>query len=204
MGLLPRDEKFYDLLVEQAARIVDAGASLSSAFHSDAPDWDAAIEQLDTLENAGDVCFHQTIELLAKSFITPFDPEDIHRLAVALNAVLDSFAGLGERCRIYGVTNPPAPMRTLAKHAERCANAAQRAVQALAKEQDAPEALADIRRLEIEADQTYSIAMRELFASDTDARGLLIQQTIYDYLEALTDRFEALSYLIEEVRLKSS
>lgn len=204
MGLLPRDERFYELFVEQAGRIVEAGTALSSAFQTDAPDWDRVIERLDGLEGAGDVCLHQTVELLAKSFITPFDPEDIHRLSVALNALLDCFAGLGERCRIYGIASPPEPMRSLARASERGANAAKGAIGALAKEQDAPEALAEIRRLEIEADQTYRLAMRSLFASETDARALLMQQKIYDGLEAVTDRFEALSYLIEEIRLKNS
>ncbi|MEZ5363147.1 MAG: DUF47 family protein [Bryobacterales bacterium] len=204
MGLLPRDERFYELFVEQAERIVASAAALSAAFDLDTPDWPHAITQLDELEQKGDACLHHTVELLAQSFITPFDPEDIHRLAVALNALLDCFSGLGERCRIYQLNPPRAPMRELAKACARSANALRGAVEALAKEQNAPEALAEIRRIELEADQTYRVAMRELFASDADTRTLLTHQQIYDRLETATDRFEDLSYLIEEIRLKNS
>jgi uncharacterized protein len=204
MHLLPRDEAFFELFVEQAGRIVQAATVFADAFRSDSPDWDSAIQRLDELERLGDECAFRTIERLTKSFITPFDPEDIHRLAVALNAVLDNLSGLGERCRVYGVSKPPEPMRRLAAAVDQCGKLCEKAVQALVEDRNAPEALAEIRRLEVEADQVYRQAMYELFHHETDVRALLTGQRIYDGLEAATDRFEALSHLIEEIRLKNS
>ncbi|MCB9385409.1 MAG: DUF47 family protein [Bryobacterales bacterium] len=204
MGLLPRDERFYQLFVEQSERIVACATALTAAFDADAPDWARLIERIDELSRAGDDCLHHNVELLAQSFITPFDPEDIHRLAVALNALLDGFSGLGERCRIYQLGQPSLPMRELAKACEHGAEALHTAVGALAKEQDAPAALAEIRRLELDGDRIYRTAMRELFASNADTRTLITHPQIYDRLETATDRFEAVACLIEEIRLKNS
>jgi uncharacterized protein Yka (UPF0111/DUF47 family) len=205
MGLLPRDEAFYTLFVDQSSRIVEAAGIFNAAFQADLTDWDAAIGRLDQLEVAGDKCAHETVARLARSFITPFDPEDIHRLAVALNAVLDALNGLAQRCRIYGLGSPPPePMRRLASSIEQGAKACHTAVSAMAADQDAPDALAEARRLEHEADKIYRAAMLALFRSESDLRTLLTDQQIYDGLEAATDRFEALSYLIAEIRLKNS
>ncbi len=204
MRLLPRDEGFFALFDEQAGRISEAAGTLAQAFRPGPPDWDAAIARIDKLENLGDECAHRTIERLAQSFITPFDPEDIHRLAIGLNAVLDCLSGLGQRCRIYGLSDPPEPMLRLASAIEQCAKACETAVQALGADQDAPKALDEIRRLEVEADKTYREALFALFRSGAEPRELLTSQHIYDGLEAATDRFEVLSYLIEEIRLKNS
>jgi hypothetical protein len=204
MGLLPRDEAFFALFLEQADRVCAAAEILAQTFRSGSPDWARTAARLDELEHAGDDCEHKTIERLTKSFITPFDPEDIHRLAVALNALLDCLDGLAERCRIYDIGIPPEPMRKLADSIEAAARAARRAVLSLTQERDAPEQLAEIRRLEIEADHVYRKAMLALFQSETDARTLLTSHQLYDGLETATDRFEALSYLIQEIRLKNS
>jgi uncharacterized protein Yka (UPF0111/DUF47 family) len=204
MHLLPRDEAFFALFVEQAGRIVDASSALAEAFRSPSPDWNATVPVLDKLENEGDMCARNTIERLAQSFITPFDPEDIHRFAIALNSILDCLNGLAERCRIYGLTDPPEPMRRLAGAIENSATACQSAVLALSVDKDAPEALEELRRLERDADQIYRKAMYELFQSETDVRKLMTGQRIYDGLETATDRFETVSYLIEEIRLKNA
>ena len=204
MGLLPKDEVFYTLFVEQSARVVEAAEIFCSALRTGSTDWDAIAKRMDSLETAGDDCAHRTIERLALSFITPFDPEDIHRLAIGLNSILDCLDGLSERCRIYALANPPAAMKSLADSIEAGARSAHEAIQALAVEKDAPNALANIRRLEIEADHVYRDAMFELFRSETDVRVLLTTHQIYDGLEAATDRFETLSYLIQEIRLKNS
>lgn len=204
MHLLPRDEEFFALFVEQAGRIVSGASVLADTFRSGAPDWDATVARLDDLEHAGDACVQTTIERLAQSFITPFDPEDIHRLAIALNAIIDCLSGLADRCRIYGLPEPAEPMRRLAYVIDASAKACGKAVEALSEGKDAPESLAEIRRLEVEADQIYRDSLFDLFHSEADTRKLMTGQRIYDSLERATDRFGAVSYLIEEIRLKNS
>src|SRR5690606_22096860 len=89
-------------------------ALLRESFAVHPPDWPAACAKLSAVESEGDSITRETIRRLNDSFITPFDPEDIYRLVIRLDRVLDGLEGLAQRLRIYGVERIPEPMIEIA------------------------------------------------------------------------------------------
>src|SRR5690606_6107090 len=99
----------------------------------------------------GDEVTLETLSRLHQSFITPFDPEDIHQLAGQLDDVLDAFDGLVQRCRIYGLVRPAEPMRRLTALLQTAAEACGQALASLEKNGDAA-SLQRLKRAEVESD----------------------------------------------------
>ncbi|MBI1356478.1 MAG: DUF47 family protein [Acidobacteria bacterium] len=203
MNFLPRDAHFFELFRRQGGLIEQAASLTCAAFARDEPDWDAVTQQVAALESDGDKTTHATLVRLNETFITPFDPEDIHELAVRLDDVLDAFDGLVQRCRIFGLGRPTEAMRKLTALLQGAAQACRQTLEAL-DENGEPEALARMRQAEVEADGVVRQALYELFRQQIDAVELLKRHDVYERLEALADRLAEVSHQLEEIRLKNA
>ena len=204
MNLLPKDRAFFDLFRLQGERIVQAATILADTFRAPAPDWEATAESLDRIESSADETTHTTHVRLSETFITPFDPEDIHRLASRLDAVVDGFDSLAQRCRIFGLGPSPAHMQTMATGLQQGARACLEALEALSRGEDAPEALDTLHRIESEADDVLRVALYDLFRSDADALTIVKQKEVYERLESSSDRFKTVAHVLEQIRLKNA
>src|ERR1041384_3155908 len=110
---VPRDHKFFDMFAEMAANLTD-GAQLMRTLLKDFQDVRAQVARLKEIEHRGDDMTHAIITKLNQTFITPFDREDIHRLASSLDDVLDFMNSAAVRLGMYNIGAPPPPAAELA------------------------------------------------------------------------------------------
>src|SRR5205085_10655017 len=110
MRLIPRDTKFFELFAELSTNLTD-GAKLLRAILADPKDLTMRVSQVQAIEHRGDKATYSIITKLNQTFITPFDREDIHRLASSLDDVLDYVHAAAERLVMYKITEftPSAP-----------------------------------------------------------------------------------------------
>src|SRR5438046_3186261 len=101
--LIPKNQKFFDMFAEMCGNIVE-GAKLLETTLRENKDVEARVQQLHDFEHKGDDMTHAILTKLNQTFITPFDREDIHRLASSLDDVLDFVYAAGERLVIYKIT----------------------------------------------------------------------------------------------------
>ena len=104
--LIPRTTKFFAMFSEMANNLTE-GARLLKAILQDMKDVEARVEQLKTIEHRGDEMTHELLTKLNQTFITPFDREDIHKLASSLDDVLDFVHAAGERLVMYKIMSAP-------------------------------------------------------------------------------------------------
>lgn len=204
MGLLPKDARFFELMAEHGALLIRATAVLRDSFGTNPPDWPAMCARLSEVETQGDEITRETIRRLSDSFITPFDPEDIYRLVTRLDRVLDGLEGLSQRLRIYGVERIPAPMVEIAGLLEQSAAECLEALGSLSRGNDLKAHAGRIRDVESQVDKIYRDNLYTLFRSETDPIRLWTLKEIYERLETAADRFQDISFVLEEIQLKNS
>jgi predicted phosphate transport protein (TIGR00153 family) len=204
MGFLPKDARFFELMTEHGALLIRATALLSESFAVDPPDWPAACDLLSEVETEGDRITRETIRRLNDSFITPFDPEDIYRLVNGLERVLDGLESLAQRLRIYDVERIPEPMRNITGLLEGSAAECLAALRSLSQGNDLTPHARRIREIESQVDSIYRDSLYALFRAEIDPIRLWTLKEIYERLETAADRFQDVSFVLEEIQLKNS
>ena len=201
--LVPRDTKFYDMFAEMASNIVEAAQLLKSIL-LDFENVEVRTQQLKDLEHKGDDMTHGVLVKLHQTFITPFDREDIHQLASAMDDVLDFMHAAGERLVLYKITYAPPAAAELADVILRQAKQLELAVASLDKHDRVIEICVEINRLENEADRIARKALGELFEKEKDPINLIKQKELLEVLETATDKAEDAANVLEAVVLKSA
>src|SRR5579884_2744940 len=112
--LVPRETKFFDMFVNMADNLVD-GARLMKGLLEHYQDVPAQVAKLKNIEHRGDDMTHAILTKLNQTFITPFDREDIHRLASSIDDVLDLLNAASERLLLYKISSPPPAAEVMAK-----------------------------------------------------------------------------------------
>ncbi len=203
MQLIPRDEKFYDLFCEQANLIHEAAQKLVGLFE-DFQDVEKRVMEIKFVEHKGDQLIHGLMTKLNQTFITPFDREDIHALASALDDVLDLIDGAAARMLIYKVTAITPGARQLAKVVLHGAEIIVKAVSQLSKPDNILDCCDQLTQLEKEADRIKGECIARLFEDSVDPIQVIKWKEIYEVLEATTDKCEDVSDVIESVVLKAA
>ena len=203
---IPRDADFFTLFERTSATIVD-GARYLETLVRDPRDLDVRLTRLKELEHEADVTTHETLERLNKTFLTPFDREDIHSLASQLDEILDWLEEAGQRYGIYKVTESRLEAMALASIATRATVELDAAIKSLRQHAKSGAAiqhhLVEINRLENEGDTIYRQALSRLF----DDNGMptiqvLKWKEIYDALESSIDACEDVAHVIDSVLVK--
>ncbi len=203
MQLIPRDQKFYDLFREQAENIQEAARRLVALFE-DFRNVERNVTEIKFVEHKGDQLIHGLMTKLNKTFITPFDREDIHALASALDDVLDLIDAVASRITMYKVTGVTPGARQLANIVLHASEILVRAVSQLSKPQNILEYCAQLTQLEKEADRIKGECIARLFEDSRDPIEVIKWKEIYEVLEATTDRCEDVSNVLEAVVLKAA
>jgi len=201
--LIPRETRFFEMFSEMVNNLTE-GAKLLKAILQDMKDVESRVEQLKTIEHRGDEMTHDILTRLNQTFITPFDREDIHKLASSLDDVLDFVHAAGERLVMYKITEfvPSAPQ--LADVIVRQSDQLCRAVEHLEKKNNVLQYCVEINRLENEADRIASMALGQLFETETNPIALIKKKELYEVLETATDKAEDAANVIESVVVKSA
>ena len=204
--LMPREGKFFDLFNAHAERIVEGSAELAAMIGT-FTELEAHAQRIDTAERAADKVTHETIALLHKTFITPFDRDQIHQLITTMDDILDLIQDVAESVALYDLRRATPEAKQLAEINQMCCERVKVAVGLLTNIKH-PEAILkcceEIDRLESDADRVLRGAMSKLFRDEPDVKNLIKLRTIYELLEQITDRCEDVANVIEGIVLENS
>jgi len=204
--LMPREGNFFVLFNAHAERIVEGSRELA-AMITTFTDLEAHAQRIDSAERAADKVTHETITLLHKTFITPFDRDQIHRLITRMDDILDLMQDVAESIVLYDIRSLTPEARQLAEICQMCCERVRSAV-SLLKNVKHPETILktcqEIDRLESDADRVMRAAMSKLFRDQADVKQLIKLRTIYELLEQITDRCEDVANVIEGIVLENS
>jgi hypothetical protein len=204
--LMPREGRFFDLFNEHAEQIV-LGSRELAAMISSAGDPERYAYNIESIEKRADKITQTTIALLHKTFITPIDRDDIHRLITKMDDILDLLEDAAQLIFIYDLQVVTAEEKRLVDICVDCGEKVRTAVKLLSNMKNAPAIMKicdDIDRLESEADHVMRAAMAKLFRDEPDVRQLIKLRAVYQTMEAVTDKCEDVANIIEGILLQNS
>ena len=205
-NLMPREGRFFELFNTHADRIVEGAREVASMFAT-FQELEAHAQRIDGAERAADKVTHETITLLHKTFITPFDREQIHQLITSMDDILDLMQDVAETVVLYDLRKVTPEAKQLAEICLMCCTRVKTVVGLLENVKE-PEAILktceEIDRLESDADRVMRSAMSKLFREENDIKQLIKLRGIYELLEAITDRCEDVANVIEGIVLENS
>jgi hypothetical protein len=204
--LMPREEKFFELFNAHAERIVEGSRELAGMMSSFA-ELEQHAQRIDGAERAADKITHEAITLLHRTFITPFDREQIHSLITGMDDILDLMQDVAESVVLYDLRKITPEAKQLGEICQMCSERVRSAVQLLTNVKQADAILktcAEIDRLESDADRVMRAAMSKLFRDEPDLKQLIKLRAIYELLELITDRCEDVANIIEGIVLENS
>lgn len=204
LGLLRKEEDYSFLFAQQAIQIAAATGELVEMFNDKRDDYATHAARIKGIEHACDELTHRVIRKLNESFITPFDREDIYKLSVALDDVVDLIDSAARAMVIYEVHGPTVQARHLASVLQLMAVEIGEVISTLERPRDITRRLVEMHRLENEGDETYESALRELFRPQSSPLTVIKWKAIYDELESAIDRGERVATIIESMMIKST
>jgi predicted phosphate transport protein (TIGR00153 family) len=210
--LLPRDGNFFELFNQHGAHMVEAARAfiLMIQNYDDPAQREKLANDVINAERAADRVTHEVSRALHKTFITPIDREQIHRLIDAMDDIVDLLQDTTETMSLYDVRALTEEVLRLGDISARCCERVQHAVSLLPRISNGEVAEAAIKtceeidKLESDADRVMRAAMSKLFREEPDVRELIKLKTIYELLESISDRCEDVANLIEGVVLENS
>lgn len=210
--LLPREGNFFELFNEHGQRILEgANAFLAMVQHyEDAALREKHANEVGAAERAADKITAEVHRLLHRTFITPLDRDQIHRLINAMDDVLDLLQDSAEVMSLYDLQHLSADVERLSEISVRCCARVQHVLTLLPKLKDASVAESvlktceEIDQLESDADRVMRSAMSALFREEPDTRQLIKLKAVYEHLESISDRCEDVANLVEGIVLENS
>ncbi len=203
LNFLPRDDKYFDRFSEMALRIQEAARAWDRFFRGESSVATVA-DQIKRLEHECDEISHEILRGIDRTFITPIDREDIHRLAVRLDDIIDMIDSGVRRLLLFHITEPTAPSRRLSEVIVESTAAVVQAVAALPKQKGVIGHCIRIKQLENEGDVAYQEAVALLFRDETRPIEVIKWKDVYENMESTIDRCEAVAHILESVVLKHS
>ena len=210
--LLPREGNFFELFDQHGDYIAQGARAFIAMIqnYADPVLREKYANEVGHAERQADRITAEVNRLLHKTFITPIDREQIHGLINAMDDVLDLLQDASETMSLYDVHTMTEDILRLGDLSAKCCERVQHAVSLLPKlsehatADNAIKTCEEIDRLESDADRVMRSAMSKLFREETDVRELIKLKTIYEQLEAISDRCEDVANLIEGVVLENS
>jgi uncharacterized protein len=203
LRILPRDEKFYDLFIELATRLTGSASLLQEMFQNPAQ-LDVKVTAIKGLEHEADNLTHDIIERIDRTFVTPFDREDIHALASELDDVIDLIDGTARRAQIFQIQRIRPPAIVLAEVLSRAGRAVEEGVRDMKNAKHVYAISEKLKVLEEEGDAVYHEAMGKLFAEGGDALEVIKWKDLYDKLEDALDQCEDVGNVLQSIALKNA
>ena len=210
--LLPREGNFFELFNQHADRLVEGARAFLAMVqnYGDVARREQCAAAVDAAEHAADRITAEVHRLLHRTFITPIDRDQIHRLINAMDDVLDLLQDSSEVMSLYDLQKLPEDVMRLSEVSVRCCERVQHVVTLLPKLKSAEVAAAvlktceEIDQLESDADRVMRSAMSRLFREEPDTRELIKLKAVYEHLESISDRCEDVANLVEGIVLENS
>ncbi|WP_225785046.1 DUF47 domain-containing protein [Xenophilus sp. Marseille-Q4582] len=210
--LLPREGNFFEMFNQHAERIVEAARAFEQlvANYNDLHLREQYNRDVDNAERAADRVTHDVNRLIHKTFITPIDREQIHKLINTMDDVADLIQDCAETMALYDVRHMTEEISRLTTLSVKGCERLKDAVRHLGKIADPAVAEAtlktceEIDRIESDADRVMRSAMSKLFREEPDVREVIKLKAIYELLETVTDKCEDVANVIEGIVLENS
>jgi len=201
-SLLPREDQYFEMFSQMTEKIREASDILVDMVNGPYENYDISSKRIKSVEHECDEITHNITIKLNKSFITPFDREDIYTLSVALDDVCDYIDATARAMVMYDIHEADVYVQQLAVIMQKLAGEINSAVGMLNKSAGMSQHLLEIQRLENDADEVYFKAMGALFKNSSDAVTIIKLKELYEILENGTDRCESVANIIESIVLK--
>lgn len=201
-NILPREDEYFALFSQLSAKIQEASNILVEMMADQNGNFEAHSKRIKDVEHSCDEITHKLTTKLNKSFITPFDREDIFTLCISLDDVMDYVDASARAIMMYDIREITDHARRFAKVIQGLAMELNSAVSMLAKPDNLNQHIVEIHRLENEADDVYFRAIAELFHQANDPATLIKYKELYELLEMATDKCETVANIIESIVIK--
>jgi hypothetical protein len=201
LPFIPREEKFFELFVEDAQNVLTAARMLVEFFAS-YEQRERIASQLRDLERKGDGLSHDIGTKLEHTFVTPFDREDIHQLISRLDDIIDFIEEVADTCLLYKIDAPAPPAKEQAEIIVQQCEELVRALQKLKGFKNVSPHWIEIHRLENEGDRIGRRAIADLFTNGNDPIHIIQWKDVHTLLEDTIDACEDAANVIERIVVK--
>jgi predicted phosphate transport protein (TIGR00153 family) len=203
--LTPQDTSFYDLFSALSRFLVLGAEQLTAVLGANAEERKDIVKKMMEIEHQADEATHAIINRANSSFITPFDREDIHDLAVALDDCVDHMEAAVDLIGLYQIDDLLPRVTKQVEVLCRMADLTTESMPKLRSMRDLSEYWIEINRLENQADKAYRRLLAELFnGPNPDPITVMKQKEVIDELEAAADAFEKVAHKVESIAVKES
>lgn len=203
---LPKDKIFYNLFEQTAENVTLMGKLLKEyVYESDPAKRLQLSKDIEDLEHKNDEVTHNIFTELGKNFITPFDREDIHYLATAMDDVADYIYASCKKIQFHGVDPNDQGIQNLADIIMQGSIEVGKAVmqlRELKRPEKIMESLVKINSLENHADNVFDMSIKNLFDNENDFKNLIRRREVYTVMEVATDKCEDVANVIETIIVK--
>jgi predicted phosphate transport protein (TIGR00153 family) len=203
ISLVPQKREFFDLYNRSAANAVAIAQALIELLEGFPGGADAKVREIIELEHEGDRLTHEVIDLLNRTFVTPFDRDDMYRLVSALDDICDHVDDAAQKIAGHGVREIRSQATEQARVIHRSANKLREAIARLEGFKDSRRQLIELRELEDEGDRIVRQAISELFNGGSDAIVLVRWKDIHESLEEAVDACEHAADVLEAILVKN-
>ncbi len=205
-SLMPKEEKFFEFFEAQAdynCRTVKLFKELVNSWSLESPIFD----KLREIEHEADITTHEIFDKLNRTFITPFDREDIHRLASEMDDVTDIIQSLSNRMRLYKIRHSSPNLAQMVDILEQAVDTISKALRDLPLKDKTRRVLdycIEINRLENTGDHSRDVALSQLFEGTPDPIEVLKWKEVYEVIETGIDKCEDIANTIETILVKQA
>jgi uncharacterized protein len=201
--LLPKEDQFYVTLEKQGQLSFEVAQALADFSDPSKNNHDIA-KRIQHLEHEGDKLVTSLEEELAKTFVTPIDREDLHKLSVELDDICDFCNQAARACVLFGIEHPTPAMTRMLNILVACTKHMNDVIPALRKQEfnEFFVVKGAIKELEKEADRIYREEISTLFNNATSAKSFISQKEVLDRLENAVDRCEDITQFLINLAVK--
>jgi uncharacterized protein Yka (UPF0111/DUF47 family) len=203
LRLTPQKREFFELYARASANTIEIARLLVDLLETFPQDGSELIARIKDREHEGDRLTHEVVDLLNRTFVTPFDRDDMYRLAGAIDDICDNVDEAADNLGVYGVERVPEKARSQAEVILRAATKLDQAIRLLEGFRDSSEQLDALRELEDEGDELVRDAVAELFRSTDDAKIIIRWKDIHERLEEAVDALENAADVLEAILVKN-
>jgi predicted phosphate transport protein (TIGR00153 family) len=203
LRLTPQKREFFKLYARASANTVEIARLLVQLLDSFPEDGQVLIDRIKEREHEGDELTHEVVSLLNRTFVTPFDRDDMYRLAGAIDDVCDHVDEAADNLGSWGVERVPQKARDQAQVILQATTKLDEAVRRLDGFRDSSDQLRALRELEDQGDELERDAVAELFRSTDDAKVIIRWKDIHERLEEAVDALENAADVLEAIVVKN-
>jgi predicted phosphate transport protein (TIGR00153 family) len=203
LRLIPREQRFFDLFVDDAANVL-GGARLLEAMLRTYDEPEARAAEIRAIEHRGDEISHDIGHRLEATFVTPFDREDIHALISGLDDVLDLIEETADTFVLYRIDAPTSTAVEQASIIVKQVELMSEALSHLKGFKGLEKYWIEVHRLENEGDRIARAAIAALFNGESDPVTIIKWKDVYGLLEATIDKVEDVANIVERITIKQA